>query len=495
MKKFLLMCFSFGFVFSVLAQDRMVTGRVTSADDGSALPGVNVVAKGTTNGTVTDGNGDYKISIPASGAFLVFSFIGMATQEEEVGARSVIDVQLKTDIKQLQEVVVNAIGESRDKDKLGIAAASVAGGSVVQSGEAGLINGMAGKAAGLTITRNGGDPGSGSYIQLRGQSTITGSLQPLIVIDGMPMNNDTFGADNGANQVGGTQQQSRLNDLNPADIASMEVLKSAAAAALWGSRAANGVIVITTKRGKNSQGKLNASYSGTMSFDMVNKMPELQRTYGQGTKGHYSFGSSASYGDLISGRQGGADSNTGTAYVQFPDGTTRYAVGSGSNASPHGGKNSQDTYDHTKDVFQTGHYVDHNITLSSGNDRSQFYASYENLSQQGIIKSNSDYNKNVIRLNVSSQVTSKFNIRASANFNNIRSNRAQQGSNVSGLLLGQLRTSPDFDNTQYIGTAYNSSGLATLGKEITYRNPIGANANPGYDNPFWTINKTRVTRW
>src|SRR6478736_5441381 len=261
MKKFLLMCFSFGFAISVWAQDRVVSGKVTSTDDGSPLPGVNVVVKGSTNGTVTDAIGEYKISVPASGGVLVFSFIGMTTQEAEVGARSVVDLQMRTDVKQLQEVVVNAIGENVEKDKLGIASSTVSGGAVVQSGEVGLINGMAGKAAGLTITRNGGDPGAGSYIQLRGQSTITGDLQPLIVIDGMPMYNSTMGANNAANMVGGVQQQSRLNDLNQADIASVEIIKSAAGAALWGSRAANGVIVITTKRGKNSQGKMNVAYT------------------------------------------------------------------------------------------------------------------------------------------------------------------------------------------------------------------------------------------
>lgn len=488
MKKILLMCFSFGFAINVWAQDRMVTGKVT-ADDGSSLPGVNVVIKGTTNGTVTDSDGGYKISVSGSDAVLVFSFIGMASQEESVGARSVVDVQMKSDIKQLQEVVVNAIGETRSKDKLGIASPVIGGSSVVQSGEATMINGLAGKAEGLTITRNGGDPGSGSYIQLRGQSTVTGNLQPLIVVDGMPINNDTFGADNGANNTGGTQQQSRLNDLNPADIANVEILKSAAAAALWGSRAANGVIVITTKRAQNSQGKISVTYSGTVSFDEVNKMPDLQRSFGQGSNGRFSTGTSSSYGDLISARSGGADAQAGTAYVQFPDGSKRYAIAAGNSANPHGGKNSKNTYDHTKDVFQTGHFIDHNIALQSGNDRTQVYLSYENLQQQGIVKVRSDYDKNVAKLNLVSQLTPKLNVRVGAQFNNIRSNRAQQGSNTSGILLGMLRTSPDFDNTNYIGTAYNAAGLATLGKQITYRNPIGANANPGYDNPFWTINK------
>jgi len=502
MKKLILMCFSFGLAITVMAQDRVVTGKVTSADDGSALPGVNVVVKGSSNGTVTDADGVYKIGVPASGGVLVFSFIGMTTQEAEVGARSVIDLQMRTDVKQLQEVVVNAIGENVEKDKLGIASSTVSGGAVVQSGEAGLINGMAGKAAGVTITRNGGDPGAGAYIQLRGQSTITGDLQPLIVIDGMPMFNSTMGANNAANMVGGVQQQSRLNDLNPADIASMEVIKSAAGAALWGSRAANGVIVITTKKGKNSQGKVNVSYTGTVSFDQVNKMPELQTTYGQGAGGRYvssGTGNNTTWGDVIADRPGGADPLPNTtlpnnaAYVQFPDGTIRGAIGSGTSAytNPHGGKISKQTYDHTKDVFQTGHFVDHNVTLSSGNDRTQFYASYENLAQQGIVKLNSDYNKNVGRFNITTELTKKLHATFNVNYTNTRSNRIQQGSNTSGLLLGQLRTPGDFDNSQWIGDYHPVNGGVVLpGKQVSFRNPIGS-GNPGYDNPVWTINKNR----
>ncbi len=488
MKKFLLVCFSFGFVLSVWAQDRVVTGKVTSADDASSLPGVNVVVKGTTNGTVTDAEGNYKITVPASGGFLSFSFIGMASHEEEVGARSIIDVEMALDITQLQEVVVNAIGEGVAKDKLGIAQSTVTGSAIVQSGEVGVINGMAGKAAGVIITRNGGDPGAGSYIQLRGQSTITGDLQPLIVIDGMPMYNSSLGSN-----TAGVQQQSRLNDINPADIASMEIIKSAAGAALWGSRAANGVIVITTKKGKNTQGKFNISYSGTVSFDQVNKMPELQTTFGQGLSGRYGFGSSASYGDPIAGRTGGTDTNTSsTAFVQFPDGSKRQAIGSGSATNIHGGKNSQTVYDHTKDVFQTGHYVDHGIQLSSGNEKTQFLASYQNLSQEGIIKLNSNYDKNVGRFNITTELTKKLHATVNMNYTNTRSNRIQQGSNTSGLLLGMLRTSPDFDNSQYIGDYHPAGGgVVVAGRQVSYRNPIGSSSSPGYDNPFWTINKNR----
>jgi TonB-linked SusC/RagA family outer membrane protein len=486
MKKFLLVIFSFAFVLNAWAQERAISGKVTAVEDGLALPGVNVVLKGTTVSTVTDANGKFSLSVPATGGTLVLSFIGFKSQEQEVGERSVIDVQLETDVTQLSEVVVNAIGDETPKDKLGSSSATVGGSAVVSSGETGLINGMAGKAPGLTITRNGGDPGAGSYIQLRGQSTITGDLQPLIVIDGMPMYNSSLTT----NSVGDTQQQSRLNDLNPNDIASIEVIASASGAALWGSRAANGVIVIKTKKGKNTHGKLNITYAGTVSVDKVNKMPELQTTFGQGLNGNYGYGSSSSYGDIIAARAGGADTPSGTAYAQFPDGTKRFATASGTAANPHGGKNSTETFDHRKDVFRTGHYIEHDITLSGGNDRSQFYLSYDNLSQQGIIKASSDYNKNGVRVNFSTALTDKLHVTTNADFTNVTSNRIQQGSNISGLLLGQLRTAPDFDNTNYIGTYYNASGLATLGSEITYRSPIGA-SGPGYDNPLWTIHRNK----
>src|SRR6218665_143254 len=300
-----------------MAQDREVSGIVVG-NDGAPLPGVNVVVKGTTAGTVTDAEGKYRLKA-GEGSVLVFSAVGMKSFETPIGARAVIDAILEEDIRQLEEVVVNAIGEKRSRDKMGVAIPLVSGKAISESGETGLIKGLAGKAEGLIITRNGGDRGAGSYIQLRGQSTVTGSVQPLIVIDGMPMfnsnidgrnpgaaNNTTYGG-----AVGGAQQQSRMNDLNPADIASVEILKGASAAALWGSRAANGVIVITTKKGSNTGGKVQVSYTGSVSFDEVNKMPPMQTKFGRGLDGRFASNQVASYGDLISARPGGADTYGG----------------------------------------------------------------------------------------------------------------------------------------------------------------------------------------
>jgi TonB-dependent SusC/RagA subfamily outer membrane receptor len=410
MKKILLCAVVlFSFLQELQAQQRTVTGKVTAVDDGSTLPGVNVVVKGTANGTVTDANGGYTISFSEANPVLVFSFVGMETKEVTVGSNATIDVQLSMDVTQLNEVVVNAIGETVPKDRLGSAPSTVAGTAIISSGETGILNGLAGKAPGLNLTRNGGDPGAGSYIQIRGQSTINGSVQPLIVIDGMPMFNSF--QDNG-NQVDGVQQQSRLNDLNPEDIASVEVIKSASAAALWGSRAANGVIVITTKKGANSKGKINISYSGTLSFDQVNKVPELQRSFGQGSNGLYGYNTARSWGDKISERSGGEDtyikSGAGyTGYVQFPDGTTRYRISQ---------KNSTDTYDHSKEAFQTGHFLENNISLSGGNERSNIFASYSNLNQEGIVMNNSNYKRNTARVNASTMLTDKIQLSANMSY-------------------------------------------------------------------------------
>ena len=305
MKKIVLLCFSFVFVLSAWAQERMITGKVSSQEDGSALPGVNVVLKGTTNGTVTDVDGNYKLSVPSSGGSLVFSFIGMATQEVAIDQRSVMDLGMGLDVKQLSEVIVTALGVKQDRDKFASSVSTVQGGNVARSGETGILQGLSGKTAGVLITRSGGDPGSGAYIQIRGQNTINGNAQPLFIVDGVPVNNSNeYGLTGAANSV---NAQSRINDINPEDIASMEVLKGASAAALWGTRAANGVIIITTKKGTDSKGKVNISFKSTLSFDEINKIHELQTTYGGGTYGNYIQGNRETWGDKIADRTGGTD--------------------------------------------------------------------------------------------------------------------------------------------------------------------------------------------
>ncbi|WP_170061162.1 SusC/RagA family TonB-linked outer membrane protein [Spirosoma aerolatum] len=478
------------------AQSRKVSGTVTAEEGVGGFAGATVVVKGTTIGTVTDVKGEYTLNVPASGVTLVFSAVGMQTMEEVLGGRSQINVTLKTDTKQLNEVIITALGIKEERDKFASSVSTVDGKNIAKSGETSLLTGLSGKASGVLITRNGGDPGAGAYIQIRGQNTINGNAQPLFIVDGIPVSNSS---DNTGSAAGNSiVQQSRINDINPEDIESMEVLKGASAAALWGTRAANGVVVITTKKGKDSKGKVNITFKSTVSFDKVNKMHELQRTYGQGTGGRFVQGNKTSFGDLIADRTGGPDTYitdpTAAGYqgfVTFPDGTKRYAIASGTTANPHGGKNAKDTYDHTNDVFQTGHFTDNSLNISGGNNRSNFMLSYSNLNQEGVIKAYSNYQRNTARINVASQFTEWFRASANVGYSKVYSSRTQQGDNLDGILLGGTRTPPDFDNSYYTGTYTNATGQVFNDVHVSYRNPLGIDQNSIYSNPVWNINNNK----
>ena len=495
MKKVLLLGLSLLMVTTMLwAQDRTVSGTVTSVDDGSTLPGVNVVVKGTTNGSVTDIDGNYKISVPEDGATLVFSFIGLESQEVEIGTRSVIDVQMASDVKQLSEVVVTALGFEDKRDNLGISVSKVEAEAIVNAGETGVINALAGKASSVQIIRSTGDPGAGSYIQIRGQSTLTGGTQPLIVIDGVPTFNSSL---NAGSSTGGVSEQSRLNDLSSDDIASMQVLKGANAAALWGTRAANGVIVITTKKGSGQKGKVNINLRSTYSIDEINKNHPLQTTYGQGSSGYYSPTSAFSWGDKIAERSGGADvvDQTGTYFLGDQTGTKYYPVTGGSGLDSHGDKNDRTVYqeDNFAQIFDKGHYFENALNLSGGDgDGGTYFASISNLSQDGIMQGLSDYRRTTARFNFEKKMNKVVTVGANSQYTNSFSNRVQKGSNLAGLFLGALRTAPDFDISDYTGTQFSgpTDPAGTSGLHRSYRRYLGA-TNPVYNNPLWTLNKQR----
>lgn len=270
------------------AQPRTVSGQVTASADGSVLPGASIAVKGTGQGTTTDADGRYSLNNVPAGSTLVFSFVGFFGQEAAIGNQTTVSAALRANAQELSEVIVTALGLEQNRDQYGNAASQVKGGQVARSGEATLINGLAGKASGVIIQRSTGDPGAGSYIQIRGQSSVTGNLQPLIILDGVPMTNSSV-LSNGIPNTGGVAQQSRLNDINPEDIASVEVLKGAGAAAIWGTRAANGVLVITTKRGTAGKGKINVNVKSTVSFDRIYKTQPMQTLYGAGRGGLYQF--------------------------------------------------------------------------------------------------------------------------------------------------------------------------------------------------------------
>ncbi len=481
---------------------QLISGTVT--EDGSGgFAGATVLVKGTapadrTTGTLTDATGTYRLTVPASATALVFSAVGMQTVEEIIGGRTTINVSLKTDTRQLSEVIITALGLKAERDKFASSISTVEGKSLARTGETGLLTGLSGKAAGVLITRNGGDPGAGAYIQIRGQNTINGNAQPLFIVDGMPVSN---ASDNLGTAAGnGIVQQSRINDINPEDIERMDVLKGASAAALWGTRAANGVIVITTKKGSDTQGKVNITFKSTISFDQVNKMPPLQRAYGQGTGGNYSQGNRSTFGDLISSRTSGPDTyitdpaaSGYQGFLLFPDGTKRYATAPGTAANPHGGKNATDTYDHTNDAFQTGHFTDNTLNISGGNGRSTFLVSYGNLNQDGVIKAYSSYQRNTARINVASQFTEWLRASANVGYTKTYSSRIQEGDNADGIMLSSLRTPPDYDNSTYTGVYTNGAGQVFNNAHASYRNPLGKDLSTIYSNPIWNINNNRNT--
>ena len=378
---------------------------------------------------------------------------------------------------QLGEVTVSALGVQSSKDKKGIASVIVAGGSVQKSGESGIIQGLAGKGSGILVTRNSGDPGAGAYIQIRGQSTITGSIQPLIVVDGIPVSNSSVGQD-----VAGVVQQSRLNDLNPDDIASVEVLKGAAAAAVWGTRAANGVIMITTKKGRaNAKGySVEARYS--VGVDRINREYEKQSTFGQGVNGNFVPNNALSWGDKIADRVGGADSvNTTGRYFEAADGTKYYPIAE---------RRSTDVYNQANrdQVFRDGLTMDKSISLSGGSERGNLFVSLSDWDQKGILNGFSDYRRTTGRVNFTNNLNNNLKVGMNAFVSKVSSNRVQQGSNLNGLYLGYLRTPADFDNSDYTGTYYDANGIPTVGAHRGYRRYLG-DAVPTYNNPGWTLNK------
>ena len=239
---------------SALMAQSTVSGKVTDEESGEPLEGVAVVVQGTTIGILTDDQGNYRLDVPADGSMLEFNFIGKLKQEIAISGRSTIDVKMPDDIYQVEEVVVTAIGIERGKKSLGYAVQEVDGDEILGSQEVNLMSALSGKVAGLQVNTSNGNPGAGSYILLRGSTSFRDINQPLIVVDGIPVDNSTnyTGDPNNTarnNNLRGVSNSNRGIDINPADIQEVTVLKGPAAAALYGSRAANGAIMITTKRG------------------------------------------------------------------------------------------------------------------------------------------------------------------------------------------------------------------------------------------------------
>jgi len=459
------------------AQSKVITGVITEAGTGDPLPGVNIIIKGTDQGAASDFDGKYSIKVE-EGQTLVFSFLGYETVERKVGASNVINVQLKESSNVIDTVVINAIGVEVSKvTEKGIAKSTVKASVLQTTGENDPVAALSGKVSGVKINMSSGDPGASANIVIRGPKTILGSTQPLFVIDGVPVKGGM-----GSSGVDGVERPSSIGDFDPNDIASVKVLKGAAAAALWGSDGANGVILITTKSGKGvKKGGVKVTVNSSISFD--NSLTEfpLQDKYGQGKNGSWSV-YSGSWGDKIANRAGGDDivDTTGTYFVD-QDGKTWYPIVT---------KNSKEVYNqkNREAVINEGMSIRNSIQLAAATEKAQYFVGLSNLQQDGIFE-NSFYNRTNLTFNSKLKATDKINIKTNFAFSKADQNAIQKGSNLSGLLLGLYRTPADFDNSGYIGQRYSPGNLTVFGSHRSYRRPVGTRhkQGPGYNNPLFTV--------
>ena len=485
MKQFITTLFLFSSL--VLFGQGGISGVVLD-ENGGPLPGANVVIENTSTGVSTDFDGNFTINAN-SGQVLVISYIGYNSEYITVGNQDSITVSLQLD-NELEEVVVTALGFAAVRDQQGSTSSVIATDDVIRSAEPTVVNALSGKASGVRITRSNGDPGAGSTIRIRGANTIDGSIQPLIIVDGVPMDNTTSyaGGNNITGSNGGVTQGSRLNDINPNDIESVQVLKGASAGALYGSKAANGVVVITTKKG--SRGEAKITFKSSYSFDEISERIEMQDTWGQGRSGVFGTNRAESWGDWIPGRSGSMDTYKSGAFFTAENGTVYKAIDD---------KNSTQTYvdENFDSVFGTGHALQNDLTISGGGDNSTYFFSLGHLDQDGMIK-NATYERTNARLNYEAKLNDKITLSSKMAYTFTKSNRIQQSSNVSGLMLGLLRTPPDFDGRDYKGTYTISGGTEYVNRGRSYRKPIGQSSNQSYTNPLWTVNEqtslTKVNR-
>jgi len=476
---------------NLLAQ-KTVTGTVSDATSSFSLLGVSIIEKGTANGTQTDFEGNFSIMVFKDDAILSISHLGYETKEVSVIGTTKITIELEENAENLDEIVINALGFAVKTDKLGSAVSSVKAEAITRSGETSIANSIQGKMSGVNITRSNGDPGSGTNIRIRGANTIFGSTQPLIIVDGIPVSNSSIQGSASSATGNGTSQQSRLNDINPNDIETLQVLKGASAAALWGSRASNGVIVITTKSGKQG---FKVSLRNSTAFDDVNATAPLQSSYGTGLSGRYRNGYLHGWGDEISTRLGGQDAfiTTGGYFVGDQTGSTYYPIADGTTLDLHGGKNSKETFlnENFNHVFQTGVLLEQSVSVSDGDENSNIFFSLGNTNQEGVIRNN-DYQRHTVNLSAYRKFNDFISLKVKGKYSRVNANRIQQNSNTAGFLLGFYRNISDFNFEDYTGTYVSALGDETGGRHRSYRNPIGASERPRYNNPLWTTNMQKA---
>ena len=468
------------------AQNRTINGKIID-EKGDPVSGASIIVKGTSRGTSANTTGDFSISVKP-GEVLQVSAANFGRSEARIGSESNVSITLKPGSNILEEVVVTALGIKREKRSLTYASETINSDQINKSGTGNPLSELSGKASGITVINSSGDPGGGTYVRLRGVTSITGDNQPLMVVDGVPIDNsinnydptaatpNTSGAN--SNLTGGTIPSNRGIDINPNDIESITVLKGPAATALYGIRAASGALIITTKKGNFGAQRSSVSLNSSVSFDETNRLPELQTTYSQGNNGQYlsPFSTNAnrrvSWGAKIDTLAWDGNSNEWDAHgniVSKSDPNAKIPV------TPY------DRYD----FFQTGITSNNNISVTGGSEKTSYRVSLGNLYQKGVVPL-SKYNKTTFGVSGQAKISEKFSISGGINFIVSANNKIQQGSNTSGVMLALLRTPPTFDNANGLDDPANNVASyvnASTQTQRSYRGGIG------YDNPYWAVNR------
>jgi TonB-linked SusC/RagA family outer membrane protein len=522
MRKFTILLALMLFIGLQVAQaQRTISGTVTGYDDGLGIPGVTVLVKGTTIGTVTDVDGKYTLSVPKDKNVLQVSFVGMKTIEVTLGTDDVVNVVLRTEVQELEGVVVTALGVTREKKALGYSVQDIKGDALQTDGNANVINQLSGRIAGVQVTSASGNMGGSSRVLIRGINSISGNNQPLYVIDGTIIDNSDFNTVDAARGAGGYDYGNMAQDINPDDVASISVLKGANAAALYGSRAANGVILITTKKGEKQKGKqVGIEFNTGLNFEQVAYLPEYQNKYGGGNGGLDATWEVATYADpeqgyykvqdsegnwysFDLGMDYGIDESFGPAYSTTVD---KYLEGYDINLAntEYAGKpiyyrpwNSFDSWDtenygksiewkapahDVKDFFQTGLGWTNNIAFTGGSDAAQVRLALGTFNSSGYMPS-STLDKYTVSLNATANLTKDFKAFASINYLTLKTKgRPETGyGDVNPVerfnQWGQRQLDMEIQKNNYINPD---------GTQRSWNRTSMEDATPAYsNNPYW----------
>ena len=477
MFRFILVSFLF-LASNLWAQDRTISGTVSSDEDGSGLPGVNVILQGTTVGTTTDVNGSFSLDVPGDGGTLVFSFIGLASQEVAIGARSVVDVVMSSDVEELQEVVVTALGITKEKAALGYAVTSVGSSQLEARPEADIARLLRGKVPGVDITSQSGVSGTGTNIIIRGYTSISGSNQPLFVLDGVPIDASTY-SDRGFSS-GGATASSRFLDLDPNNVAEISVLKGLAATVLYGEAGRNGVILVTTKTGQigsTSNKGLEVSFSQSYYVNQVASVPDDQDQYGNGWQN----------------RASSAFSNWGAPFDQpnrnnLVDGTVAHpydrSIWNGVFPQYVGARWKYQAYDNLQNFFVDGSQQNTSIGINAQVGSSSIKANYGWTKDNGYVPFN-DYRKHNFSLGANTQLANGLKISGTFNYIESQANKPP----VAGSRNSNADATSIFGNVMYTPRSWNLFGLEYERPDT--RGSVYYRGDNGMQHPLWTLNNTR----